>query len=125
MSETVDVDANCSGSISVDGEINVGTVNADVYSHFAALPIKRPYIINPNHIEYIEGDWNSEKTEYGIRIGYTSGTTRCFWGDTGRKVLDQLVQIMDWYGSADEGQKLLKKFDERVKAGSPKVKEGA
>lgn len=126
MSDTVDVDANCSGDVSINGSISVdGSVytETNVYSRFALMPIKRPYVINPNHIEYIEGDWNPEKTEYGIRIGYTSGATRCFWGETARKVLGEIVNTINWYGQEIQGtkEKIVKKFEDRVKAGPPNV----
>jgi len=80
------------------------------------LPIKRPYMINLSHVEYIEGVWNDEKTEYGIKIGYSSGTTRCFWGSTAKSVLECLSQ--DGTGDSDE---ICDKFDNRVKAGPPAV----
>lgn len=123
MSDTVWVNADCSGSVSISPAVDVdvsGGVDTTVYSRFALMPIKRPYVINPNHIEYIEGDWNPEKTEYGIRIGYTSGATRCFWGETARKVLGEIVSTIDWYGQETK-EKIVKQFEDRVKAGPPNV----
>ena len=92
----------------------LGTWNAHVDTRYwSNLPIKRPYVINESYIEYIEGDWNPEKTQYGIRIGFASGTVRCFWGETARKVLESLAEYRV------DSEELLKKYDERVKAGPP------
>lgn len=90
---------------------------------FRLLPIKRPCCINIEHVEFIEGDWNQEKTQYGIRIGFVSGAVRCFWGNTGRKVLESLLDLdadLD-VGCLDLGdvKEILNKYDERVKAGPP------
>lgn len=96
--------------------IDGGNVNVDLHE----LPIKRPYLINRNHIEYVEGTWNDDKSEYGIRIGYASGATRCFWGSTARSVLEALV-----LGNKKEREtyeikeSICKKFDDRVKVGPP------
>ena len=91
--------------------IDGGNVNVDLYE----LPIKRPYLINRNHIEYVEGTWNDDKSEYGIRIGYVSGTIRCFWGSTARSVLENLT----WTEEGKKSESIRKKFDDRVRVGPP------
>lgn len=93
----------------IDGPWEVST------HEFEVLPIKRPYCLNKAHVEFIEGDWNQEKTQYGIRIGFTSGAVRCFWGETGRKVLET---IFDEEAGCPR-KEILNKYDERVKAGPP------
>lgn len=111
----VTVDLN---SAYVDVDQKDGKWNVDCRHPLKELPIKRPYLINPAHIEYVEGDWNEARTEYGIRIGYVSGHTKCFWGETARKVLEEL-QPYDW--DSKDMNEFLGKFDNRVKAGPPAV----
>lgn len=95
-------------------------VRQELRTDLEELPIKRPYLINMRHVEYVEGTWNDDKSEYGIRIGYASGATRCFWGSTARSVLEALV-----LGNKKEREtyeikeSICKKFDDRVKVGPP------
>ena len=35
----------------------------------------KPYIVNLNQIECLVGEWNKDKTEYGLRIFYASGNS--------------------------------------------------
>ena len=42
---------------------------------FFGLSTKKPYVINLNKIECIVGEWNKEKTEYGLRVYFESGNS--------------------------------------------------
>lgn len=116
----------CGDNLSVDvsGSVDIdpahGSLGVDINTYLQELPIRRPYLINLDHVEYVEGTWNDDKSEYGIRIGYVSGTIRCFWGSTARSVLEALV-----LGNKKEREtyeikeSICKKFDDRVKVGPP------
>jgi len=112
----IDVDLGVTSYLNVcqHGDWDVSTTSCGL-----CLSIKRPYLINPENVEYIEGDWNEDKTEYGIRIGYVSGRSKCFWGSTARKVLEDFGYSFKL--SKDEREELCEKFDDRIKAGPPSV----
>lgn len=111
----------CGDNLSVDvsGSVDIdpahGSLGVDINTYLQELPIRRPYLINLDHVEYVEGTWNDDKSEYGIRIGYVSGTIRCFWGSTARSVLETLA---DW-SNCNNSESICKKFDDRVKVGPP------
>ena len=63
---TWDVDVNVSQS---------GYGPWDVRPVFANLSGKKPYLINLAQVECVVGEWNKDKTQYGVRIFYTSGNS--------------------------------------------------
>ena len=75
------IDANVSGNIGVDRIEGLGE-----YA-FTMLTCKKPYLINLNNVESIVGEWNKDKTEYGVRVYYVSGNNIWFGGDVARKFL--------------------------------------
>lgn len=58
--------------------------------YYLLMDLKKPYLINPSNVECVVGEWNKDKTEYGIRIFFVSGNNVWCGGDTARKCLDGL-----------------------------------
>ncbi len=58
---------------------------------FFGLSTKKPYVINLNKIECIVGEWNKEKTEYGLRVYFESGNS--VWLDN--KCSDKLIMFFN------------------------------
>lgn len=57
---------------------------------FRLLSCKKPYLINLLHVESIVGEWNKEKTEYGVRVYYASGNNFWFGGAVARDFLSRV-----------------------------------
>lgn len=68
--DTLDVDASI-GRMTF-AEHSMSTLALD---SFYSLAGKKPYVINLNKVECIVGEWNKDKTEYGLRICFVSGNT--------------------------------------------------
>ena len=68
--------------LEVSADVDVGKME---FSHhrvstlaldsFYGLRVKKPYAINLNKVECIVGEWNKDKTEYGLRIFFASGNS--------------------------------------------------
>lgn len=59
---------------------------------FASLSSKRPYLVNLSAIECVVGEWNKDKTQYGVRIFYASGNS--VWVDEdAAKALFEKIEI--------------------------------
>ena len=70
------IDVSQRGSWDIDVNVNQGGLGAwDVSPSFASLPGKKPYLINLFQVECVVGEWNKDKTQYGVRIFYTSGNS--------------------------------------------------
>lgn len=59
---------------------------------YVSLPGKKPYLINLSQVECMVGEWNKDKTQYGIRIFYTSGNS--VWvGENAAKEMFDCIKI--------------------------------
>ena len=90
---TVDgaIDATVEGNVKVEGSVKTevaGVVTTD--PRFLLLPIDKPYLINVNQIECVVGEWNKDKTKYGVRIFFVSGNNVYLEGGKGLLALGQL-----------------------------------
>ena len=60
------------------GDLEVGQDGrwgVDTRPSYVSLPGKKPYLINMSQIECVVGEWNKDKTQYGVRIFYASGNS--------------------------------------------------
>ena len=55
---------------------------------FLCLPAQKPYLINIDYIECVVGEWNKDRTQYGVRIFLRSGNS--VWTADGVDVLTEL-----------------------------------
>ena len=59
------------------------------------------YAINLNHVECIVGEWNKDKTEYGVRIFYTSGNSVWIGNAAAKKLIFEMdngvENSIDWH----------------------------
>lgn len=94
------------------GNLDVDIGRADVGPRQIVLKTKKPYIINSFQIECVTGEWNKEKEEYGVRVYFVSGNNLWFGGEVARDILQCLTH---------RDHPVLTRFDERVKAGMPKI----
>lgn len=62
--------------------------SADVNYDFLWLTGKKPYFINIAYIECVVGEWNKDRTQYGVRIFLRSGNS--VWTADGVNVLKKL-----------------------------------
>ena len=88
------------------------------------LETKKPYIINPAHIECITGEWNKDKGEDGVRVYFASGNNIWFGREVARALVFRIISAED--SSLDlerigDIDKFYERFEERVKAGPPRV----
>ena len=94
------LDVNLNGTdVTVGGDVSVTTE-----PRFYLVDIKKPYLINRNQIECVVGEWDKDKTTYGVRIFFASGNSVWCGGDSARDILRRL-----W------GVEATKKFDEASK----------
>ena len=63
------------------------------------------YAINLNHVECIVGEWNKDKTEYGVRVFYASGNS--VW--IGKRAAKKLIKSMNTYEGSCVNEKQLDK----------------
>ena len=71
-----------------------------------------------SHVESIVGEWNKEKTEYGVRVYYASGNNVWFGGEVARDFLNQVSY--GWHNASasacnDPAERMLEcveKFDD-------------
>ena len=59
-----------------------------ITSEFLWLSGKKPYFVNIAYIECVVGEWNKDRTQYGVRIFLRSGNS--VWTADGVKVLKKL-----------------------------------
>lgn len=59
-----------------------------ITSEFLWLSGKKPYFINISYIECVVGEWNKDRTQYGVRIFLRSGNS--VWTADGANVLKKL-----------------------------------
>ena len=70
------IDVGQSGAWDVDVNVSQSGYGAwDVKPVYVSLPGKKPYLINMSRVECIVGEWNKDKTQYGVRIFYASGNS--------------------------------------------------
>ena len=69
-------------NLNVDADVDIGRmeffhhkISTLALDSFYGLTGKKPYIVNLNKIECIVGEWNKDKTEYGLRIFFESGNS--------------------------------------------------
>ena len=84
---------------------------------FELVDAKKPYLINASHVECAVGEWNKEKSKYGLRVFFASGNSVWFEGDAGRSLLGYL----SWIGTTGGGpaparEAALKRYDAAAKS---------
>ena len=83
---------------------------------FKVLSCKKPYLINLSHVESIVGEWNKEKTEYGVRVYYASGNNVWFGGKVARDFLQSVRSAWAWALWPDDREEQMRecveKFDD-------------
>ena len=84
----LDVELSGRSSVAIDG-ID-GLVSVETKSRFYLVDIKKPYLINLNQIECVVGEWDKDKTTYGVRIFFASGNSVWCGGESARKILERL-----------------------------------
>ena len=88
------------------GSLDVELINSSIDTSvtidpsFYLVDIKKPYLINKNQVECVVGEWDKDKTTYGVRIFFASGNSVWCGGDSGRNVLKVMY-----------GEKAAEKFD--------------
>ena len=84
------------GGVTNWGNFENNHVSALVRDSFHGLWVDKPYIINLNKIESIVGEWNKDKTEYGLHIFFASGNS--VW--IGKQAAEELLKyFQDSLGS--------------------------
>lgn len=80
---------------STSGDLEVecnGSINCGLET-FRQLKGKKFYLVNLLHIECIVGEWNKDKTEYGLRIFYASGNSTWINEEASKGLLDELSRL--------------------------------
>jgi len=98
------------GSLDINAS-QCGTWDVNINPPITLL-INKPYLINPLHVECAIGEWNKDKGEYGVRIYFASGKDVWIGGSAAK---DYLLRF------SGESRLVVEKFEDRVKAGPPKV----
>ena len=80
--------------------VDIGQMGFDFHrvatqDNLFALSGTKPYIVNLNQIECIVGEWNKEKTEYGLRIFYASGNSAWIGKDPANELLSYFEKHVD------------------------------
>ena len=87
MSDTVDVTSDPDNPLYIQAArypLHVSIAG----EKFLSLPAQKPYLINIAYIECVVGEWNKDRTQYGVRIFLRSGNS--VWTADGVKVLKKL-----------------------------------
>ena len=84
---TLDVNSSVSGSVDVDASVG-GCLTTE--PRFYLLDTKKPYLINTSQVECVVGEWDKDKTQYGVRIFFASGNSVWCGGDSAREALEYL-----------------------------------
>ena len=93
-------------TVSVDvGSMDVCSHRVATQDNLFALSGTKPYIVNLNQVECIVGEWNKDKTEYGLRIFYASGNSA--W--IGKEPAKELLSYFEEHVDDREGSSNLKK----------------
>ena len=79
---------NLHGDFTVGFDDRLDTLSSPDFCH---VDVKKPYLINPNQIECVVGEWDKDKTTYGIRIFFASGNSVWCGGAPARNLLAQLA----------------------------------
>lgn len=72
---------------------------------FILVDINKPYLINKNQIECVVGEWDKDKSRYGVRVFFASGNSVWCEGDAGRSLLKSLGTY------AAQRERAVEKFD--------------
>ena len=84
---------------------------------FILVDINKPYLINKCQIECVVGEWDKDKSRYGVRVFFASGNSVWCEGAAGRSLLKELAGYSPYleYGYTALGDDAVKKFDEASK----------
>lgn len=84
---------------------------------FILVDINKPYLINKCQIECVVGEWDKDKSRYGVRVFFASGNSVWCEGAAGRSLLKKLAGYSPYleYGYTALGDSAVKKFDEASK----------
>ena len=103
--DSLDVDASI-------GRMEFNLHNVTTQANLFALQGPKPYMGNLNQIECIVGEWNKDKTEYGLRIFYASGNSAWIGNDAANNLLKYFKAIASSNHSenSENMQQALKQF---------------
>lgn len=79
--------------------------NIEIEPSFYLLEVDKPYLINTSQIECVVGEWNKDKTKYGVRVFFASGNSVWCDGDSGKSLLKRLA------GYLAQKERAVEKFD--------------
>ena len=105
----------------LDVRINERSSSQRVRPRFYLVDVNKPYLINPNQIECGVGEWDKDKTRYGVRIFFTSGNSVWCEEAAARDIISELL----WGKDKDDDLassdcfKALEKFDAAKKKSKP------
>ena len=105
----------------LDVRISEHSSSQRVRPRFYLVDVDKPYLINPTQIECVVGEWDKDKTRYGVRIFFASGNSVWCEEDAARDIIFELLYGAD---SNDElanhySHKALEKFDAAKKKSKP------
>ena len=87
---------NVADDVSIDvGKMKFCFHKITTQDNLFAFPGTKPYIVNLNQIECIVGEWNKEKTEYGLRIFYASGNSTWIGKEAAKGLLSYFKENID------------------------------
>ena len=79
---------------------------------FILVDINKPYLINKNQIECVVGEWDKDKSRYGVRVFFASGNSVWCEGSAGRSLLKSLAGYSPFLSSSTaQGERAVEKFD--------------
>lgn len=79
---------------------------------FILVDINKPYLINKNQIECVVGEWDKDKSRYGVRVFFASGNSVWCEGAAGRSLLKSLAGYSPFLScSTAQGERAVEKFD--------------
>lgn len=107
------INADITGSCDI-GEMNFKLHRVTTQDNLFAFPGKKPYIVNLNQIECIVGEWNKEKTEYGLRIFYASGNSAWIGQGPAKELLYYLENYVDDYNGYSNLKKARTQFIDNI-----------
>ena len=87
--DRIEVSQGVCGSWDVDASQS-GWWDINTRPLYVSLPGKKPYLINLSQVECMVGEWNKDKTQYGIRIFYASGNSVWIGEDASKELLGHM-----------------------------------
>ena len=88
-------------------------IKGEIENHprFELVDINKPYLINISQIECVVGEWDKDKSRYGVRVFFASGNSVWCEGAAGRSLLKSLAGYSPFIYEIDQGRRAVEKFD--------------